>query len=251
MADGTRIEIRPPLKPEWRAEDDVEDGVVVWTVTGTISSIAEIGEILAWLGAALSLSSIPYGICASDPVLNNIPTRAGGLDRSACCKISSNLYPEAPNTVGPHRITSGNCWAELLGNTVYVKGYPTARRTEHHTGMEISLATMISLVRSRRLGRFADYFCIKGYCSLILPTRRQGDFIYWHLVTNRSGKYLPYTDNEVRRLWEQYPQDLDIKVLEKSRHILGWCDTIQNLAGMCHLNMLSIFFLSPFLLDCP
>jgi hypothetical protein len=109
MADGTRIEVRPPLKSAWRAEDDLDDGAVVWKVTGTVNSVAEIGEVLAWLVAALSLSNLPSGICVSDPVLNNIPIHAGGFEQFARYMISSNLYSEAQQAIDPQSITPGNC----------------------------------------------------------------------------------------------------------------------------------------------
>lgn len=226
MADDTRIEVLPSRGSIWYAEDGLDDEVVVWTVTGTVDSVAEIGEILAWIVAALSLSRFPSGICASCPALSSPPIRPG-IDNFAHCKIS----PYLSDIEDPRSANSGNCWTNILGNTVYVRGYPTARRVEHHTGMEVSLATMISLVRSRRLSRFKGRFCIKGYCSIIMPTRRQGDCIYWHLVTDHSGEHIHFTDYRVQRLWGEYPQNLNITALEKSRHILGWCDNIQNFAG--------------------
>lgn len=236
MADGTSIESYSSwgLQPD---EDSLDDRVVVWTATGTANSVAEIGEILAWLVAALSLSNLPKGICVSEPAISSAAIRPGGLDKFAHCKISSTLWSEEHNTADTRSVTSSNCWADILGNTVYVKGYPTAGRAEHHTGMEVSLATMIHLVRSRRLSRFKGRFCIKSYCSIIMPTQKQGDFIYWHLVTNRSGEYLSYTDDKVQRLWGKYPRGLVYKSLERSRHILGWCDNIQNLAGTYELNL--------------
>lgn len=217
---------------------------VIITVTGTDHSIAEIGEILAWVHAALSLSKFPSRVCLSDPVLKPKPISRHSLPGTnivADCKIFSTLGAEENHNLDP-----GNCWADILGNTVYVKGYPTARRAEHNTGMEVSLSTMISLANSRRLNRFKGVLCIKGYCSIILPTRWQGNFIYWHLVTNRNGEHMSYTDDKVRRLWNYYPQDLSISALEKSRHILGWCENIQNIAGMYDLKFTQVLpFFTP------
>lgn len=230
MADDTRIEVLPSRESIWYA--GVDEEVVIWTVFGAVESVAEIGEILAWTVAALSLSDLPTGIGVSEPVLGSPPIRPGPwLDKYAHCKIYSESWKEGNQVADTRSATSGNCWADMLGNTVYVKGYPTARRVEHHKGMEVSLTTMIALVRSRRLSRFKGRFCIKGYCSIVIPTRRQGDCIYWHLVTDHTGEYIYYTDYRVRQLWRDCPQDLTIRDLEKSRHIVGWCDNIRNLAG--------------------
>lgn len=233
MADDTRIETLP--SKEWNAEDGVFGGVI-FTVTGAVYSVAEIGQIIAWLHAALSLSDLPTGIRVSNPVLEPItnggrPVRPG-TDIVAECKIYSTLGTERSDTVGPRSTTSGNCWSNILGNTVYVRGYPTARRAEHHTGMEVSLAVMIALANSRRLSRFKGLFCIKGFCSIILPTRLQEGLIFWHLVTNLDREYMSYTDHKILRLWASYPLGLSTEILETSRHILGWCDNIQNLAGV-------------------
>jgi hypothetical protein len=225
MADETRIE----TSTSWRSRQDVGDdaNIVVWTVTGTADSVAEIGEILAWLVSGLILSDFPTGICASNPVLHSHPVRPG----AKCTSFTiSPLLSQERRRDHAHP-ASGNCWTDVLGNTIHVRGYPTARRAEHHTGMEVSLATMMALVRSERLGRFKGHFCIKGYCSIILPTRQRGDCIYWHLITNRGGEYIHSTDYRVQRFWNVYPKDLSLARLVTSRHILGWCDNIRNLAG--------------------
>lgn len=239
MADDTQIEALPGMLSANCASRGVDDNAVLWTVRGTVDSVAEIGEILAWMVAALSISYLPSDICVSDPALIISPLRSV-INDFAVCDIVSYLRTEKS-----HSAASGNCWADILGNTVYVKGYPTARRVEHHTGMEVSLATMIALVRSRRLSRFKGRFCIKGYCSIIMPTRRQGDCIYWHLVTDHTGEYIHFTDYRVRRLWGEYPQDLSITTLEKSRHILGWCGSIQNFAGTYDPSMPFFFIQIP------
>lgn len=126
----------------------------------------------------------------------------------------------------------GSCWAKMLGdNMVSVRGYPIARRPEHQTGMEIQLPMMLSLANARRLSQFKGIFCIKGYCSIVIPTRRQGDIIYWHLVTNLDGQHISYTDERVVALATNYPRDLSIQDLRTSRHILGWSPEIENLTG--------------------
>ncbi|KAK2607654.1 hypothetical protein N8I77_006317 [Diaporthe amygdali] len=232
MPDDTRIEVLPSRG--WNAEDRVF-GEVVFTVTGAVSSVAEIGQIIAWINAALSLSDLQTGIRVSCPVLEPEPKSGKsirpGTNIVADCKIYSTLGVEGHADIGTRNFASANCWSDILGNTIYVRGYPTARRAEHHTGMEVSLGTMIALANSRRLSRFKGFFSIKGFCSIILPTRLQGNFIYWHLVTNLDGKYISYTNDKVRRLWREYPPGLSTENLQTSRHILGWCDNIQNLAG--------------------
>lgn len=241
MPDNAKVEALPPKKAHVEG-----NASVVFTVTGAGHSVAEIGEILAWIRAALSLSKFPAGVCVSDPVLKSkaISSRPKPPDTDivADCKIFSTIGTAEHRAAShPGYLELGNCWADLLGNTVYVRGYPTTRRAEPNTGMEISLATMITLARSRRLNRFKGLFCIKGYCSIILPTRRKGDFIYWHLITNSDGKYMSYTDEKVRRLWKEYPQDLSTRILAKSRHILGWCENIQNVTGMYDLILYRLY----------
>lgn len=226
------------------AKDGLQDDGFVFTTTGTISSVAEVGEILVWINAALSLSNLEAGVSVSDPVLKprtrDSTLAQPGIDNFADCNISANLGTEEYDITDSRCAISSDCWGDILGNTVFVKGYPTARRAEHYTGMEVSLSTMISLARSRRLSRFNGNFCIKGYCSIVIPIRKQGDSIYWHLITNHNGAYVSYVDYRVQKLWKDYPRDLSIRDLEKGRHILGWCDNVQIFAGMFSLNMSSL-----------
>ncbi|KUI55959.1 hypothetical protein VP1G_10781 [Cytospora mali] len=192
------------------------------TVSGTTCSIAEIGEILAWMRTALS-----GGFSHLDRVWTGTPVLQAS---NSSMKVLSRLDPgEVP--LVPHSSQPGSCWYNILGNVVSVKGYPTKRRPEHHTGIELPLPMMVPLANARRLSRFKGMLCIKGYCSIVVPTRRQGGFIYWHLITNSDGEHISYTDGRVVTLAETYPQDLSIEDLRTSRHILGWTPQVENLTG--------------------
>lgn len=203
LSNNTVIEIE--LSPETPTQ-------VNFVVVGTAYSIAEIGEILAWIRTSLSGGVPEHGsVQACTPSL---------LGSSASMKIEISMNRDVPTI--QDETQAGNCWSNILGTVVSVRGYPTARRPEHNTGMEMPLPMMISLANARRLTRFKDMFCIKGFCSIIVPTRQENDFIYWHLIANLDGEHISYTDTRVYALTESYPKELSDEDLASSRYILGW-----------------------------
>lgn len=234
LSDDTRINARRNRQHQshiWTPDE------VRLSVTGTIYAIAEIGEIISWLHAALSLTVGSDGISIHEPFidLNFLATQAfmeSGVD--ATCRIQSSLKGKMRD-IQTTPSAQGECWQNILGNTVCVHGYPTTRRPMRQTGMEVSLKTMISLANARKLMCFKGIFCIKGYCSLIVPTERKEDTIFWHLSTNKDGSYMPYTgqnhgENGLNND-NQCLQGLSLHELETSTHVLGWASNVESLAG--------------------
>lgn len=236
LLDNTRIDA------SLDAINDATEGFseeLLITVTGSVHSVAEIGEAVAWLQAALSFSGTENSICACIPILEPALLSDGprnsaqsGISGQKLYMIRTDFEPLGSVPLIGHKADDdGNCWRNILGNTVSVKGYPTRCRPQQQTGMEISLDTMIALANARRLSLFGGKFCIKGFCSVIVPTQRQDNIVYWHLLTNLDGEHLSYTDERVLACGRTYPWGLRVEDLKTSRHILGWCTEVHNLTG--------------------
>lgn len=220
------------------------------SVIGSLYSIAEVGEQLAWLTTALNLSCGCSGqLCAtlSEPLWARSSVRQP-LAASASLKVGSSItaagfvlvYPpprHLPNTgYSPDNMTQrGSCWTSLFGQLTLVKGYPIPRRTEPETGIEMPLPMLAALVNSQKVATFLGKFLIKGYSTAAIPTGRCDEFIYWHVVSNENGDHLEFSDIRIRQIFRDYPSGLTLGDLEFGRHIVGWCANAKNNTGTFYL----------------
>ncbi|KAI0526679.1 hypothetical protein F5B22DRAFT_641819 [Xylaria bambusicola] len=225
-----------------------QDGSTVdFHLTGTIYSLAEIGEILVWLSAAFNCNTL------GDDLVYRYPT----------CEIENQLVGQQPNkpryyNTPPYSMNTksylnftfiessfqkptdtgpqGCCWINLFGNRPVVSGYPIPRRTTMKTGAEIPLNLMAQLINARKISTFAGSIVIKGCSALLIPTRHIHDTIIWHLVFDQFGEYMSYTDPRVKNILKESVKGLTHGNLETSRHVLGWCNYALNHAGAADAN---------------
>ncbi|KAL7914154.1 hypothetical protein GGI35DRAFT_490451 [Trichoderma velutinum] len=218
LSDGTSLSAR------------IEGAKVMIDVSGIIVSIVEVGEQLAWLGAALRMSSHDQEPLCCSPLINTI--------RNAPYGVQLQPPPDVIYKIGftfetqQHSNSSnGRCWHNLFLNPTIVKGYPIPSRVEAGTGAEMSLNIMVSLARTKRVDYFKDMIFIKGFSTLLVPTKKSGNFIFWHLVYNKDGgriSYLEGTKTDVEHI-----KHLN---LEQCRHILGWCSEADFYTGSRRAN---------------
>jgi hypothetical protein len=199
-------------------------------VSGTLESVAEITEAIAWLSAALRSSSEDQGILSISPVVANIcvQTETPG-STSLSCEIAFHTEVEA---VGSE--LNGQCWHNLFRNPVVVKGYPIMRKPAGDTGIEMPLDIIAALAHANRITTFLGRTFIKGFSTMLLLTGMIGDVFIWHLLSNGSGERISYTDPRVYKAIgeNQLQTDLSMTLLEPSRHLIGWCSTITTSIGM-------------------
>ncbi|KAH8803410.1 hypothetical protein F5884DRAFT_683898 [Xylogone sp. PMI_703] len=198
-------------------------------VFGTGGSVAEIGEQLAWLGAALRSSPYELGVTYCTPfisdiridsTLSQVPKVPSGHD--ILCKIDFMVQEKEEHL----KLSSGQCWHNLFRNPVVVKGFPIPRKSEPDTGLEIPLNMLAGLARTQRVSNFNRQFFIKGFSTMLVPTRNNGDLFIWHLLYNKDGSHISYLDNTV-----PHADNITDFDLEKARHIIGWCSEVKYCAG--------------------
>jgi hypothetical protein len=197
--------------------------------SGTRCSIAETGEQLAWLCAALRTSPREHGVIICTPFISDIHNDNTSLPEPefpSCpgilCKIDV-IFQKEVNESEP---SNGQCWHRLFRNPVIVKGYPILRRQELDTGLEIPLNVMARLAQAQRVNTFNGKIFVKGFSTMLVPTKRIGDLLIWHLFYNEDGSRISYLDSTVAHC-----VNLNVQDLEKTRHILGWCLNVQFYAG--------------------
>lgn len=199
-------------------------------VYGVSVSIAEIGELFSWLGAALRTSPRHRGLVYSVPSIRNIVSNITPSTRLDLSPSSTHAIYEiefAMELVSQSLpAANGQCWHNIFKNPVVVRGYPIPQRLERNTGLEISLNIMAGLARTRRVNRFKEKVYIKGFSTMLVPTKKNTDIICWHLIYNKDGDHISYLDDDQDQ--EQYIGQLDLK---NYRHVLGWCSEAKLYAG--------------------
>ncbi|KLO92474.1 Uncharacterized protein LW93_12048 [Fusarium fujikuroi] len=185
-------------------------------VNGVAATIAEIGEQLAWLGATFrnqpEIDGIVYCTPHIDTVQNIRPPSQHTPEIAFRIEFALERAEDA-------RDTNGQCWQSLFKNPLIVKGFPIPRRMEWNGGLEASLGIMTGLAQADQVHLSNERFYLKGYSTMLVPTRRSGDIQYWHLIHQTKGGRLSHFNNSSTQ--EQYVGSLND--LEQMRHVLGWC----------------------------
>lgn len=198
---------------------------------GTAGSVAEVGEQLAWIGAALRSSPFESGVAYCTPSLGEIGypnTKLESLvEPRPLYKINYTIEKPKEQV----KAMNGQCWQRLFRNPVIVNGYPIPRRLQRNTGLEIPLCLMVALAQARHVTAFDGKLFIKGFCTILMPTKHVGNIVIWHMLFNEDGSNISYADPRVRSIPGVHLDNLRIVDIEKSRHIIGWCPYVKSYAG--------------------
>ncbi|KAI1420318.1 hypothetical protein F5Y12DRAFT_719702 [Xylaria sp. FL1777] len=199
---------------------------MIVTASGLPYFIAEIGEQLAWLGSALR----PFLPSAVRPSFAN----AGVY----ICTPYLMARDDAPSNVrfhikyniklcdSPKQNPNGRCWSYLFSNPVIAGGFPILHRQEPDTGLEMPLELMVALTGTRYLDTYNSNTYIKGFNTMLVPTKQSEDLVVWHLLCSRNpSKRISYLLSDIE------PVSITKTGLEKSRHVLGWCADATSIVG--------------------
>lgn len=210
-------------------------------VLGTESSVIEIAEQLAWLGAALCTSPYESGIAVCTPSIS-------GTSHVASSEIDerghgSGIQIKQPPVKAQFKLTfsfhplvtdhsNGQCWQSLFLNPVLVGGYPITRRLEAVKGLELSLDVIAALLQASRVTWFGATPFIKGFSALVTSTKVERGIMLWHLVFNEDKKQrITYYDSRIHHIQDPKAEKMDDLTLDGARHILGWCSQVKSLTG--------------------
>jgi len=189
---------------------------------GTADSIAEVGEVVAWLLAAVRCSPVEDAMAYCTP-------RVKTLDRDSLsaryrCELEFEMCASyEAKDVG------GRCWHGMFRNPVVVRGFPIPRRPRPNTGLEIPFHMAARLTDARRLHDFMGRFYLKGFSAMLAAVEVIGGMVLWHLYHNTAGGRISYLDANNN---SPHAEGISTNVLRASRHVIGWCSHADYLAGM-------------------
>jgi hypothetical protein len=232
---GTQPKQNPSTEPSISAS--YRHGKFIVSASGIPFSVAEVGELLAWLAAALRSSPSKRGAVSCRPVASLVlqsraqapDTPTDEAEMSGLCKIG---FQFKTLDKGVSDGSSGSCWLDSFRNPVVVEGYPIPRRSRAGSGLEVSIDIMVSLVNANHLVDFCRRTFLKGFSTMLAVTEVIGSTVFWHLFYNGDRAYISYEDARIPRIQENdLSRTLDQATLATSRHILGWCKKVSCLAG--------------------
>ena len=186
---------------------------------GAPASLVELGEILAWIGAACRASPTER---ASYCLPHIVPHKEDNV-----CSIKFEFL-DIISSAGVVQKQDSKCWLQMVRNPAIAYGYPIPVRHNEETGLEVSLPIMACLGAAPRVVDFYQMQFLKGFCSLFVPMMQIGQSIIWHFLLEADGKRISYN------------RDLDLQtecvslsspILEQSRHFVGWTSSAKILAG--------------------
>ncbi|KAJ3578823.1 hypothetical protein NPX13_g1746 [Xylaria arbuscula] len=199
-----------------------ENSLVKVKASGLPHFIAEIGEQLAWLGAALRPSPGQDRTRIYTPYIGRAPVTVDNVPAALECNIK---YATEVCDSSTQKL-NGNCWGYLFSSPVIAGGFPILRRQELDTGLEMPLGLMVALTGTKYLNKFGSTIFIKGYNTMLVPAKQSKDLIIWHLLRS------PKPSRRISYLLSDFTPALVTKAdLEKSRHVLGWCADATSIVG--------------------
>ncbi|OJD31221.1 pfs domain protein [Diplodia corticola] len=145
-------------------------------------AVVEVAQQFAWIASALRTSASDTTASFCTPYIRFL------RDRYPYGTIPSyEIDFEVEAMKEPLDHVNGQCWHNLFKNPVIVRGFPIRIREKMETGLELPLNIMAGLAQARRVTTFGDRLFIKGFSTMLVPTRKVGDLMTWHLIYNSDG----------------------------------------------------------------
>ncbi|KAK6535580.1 hypothetical protein TWF694_002035 [Orbilia ellipsospora] len=213
-----------------------ESSELIFEVVGTRNSVAEIGQQLAWLCTALSRPFHRTGVINCIPFIKDIQVLNSQKIQSTA--LPSDFPRRSKEEKENNAISNGQCWHNLFRNPLVVQGYPIPRRRRlSDAGLEIPLNIMAALARTRHIQVFDNRPFVRGFSTILVPTRKDETILLWHLVYNENGNRVSYFEaTALLDATAPLITGLLASELETVRHIVGWCSVVDYRAGAADAN---------------
>jgi hypothetical protein len=207
-------------------------------VTGTADSVVEIGQQLAWLGAALRSSPLASGIAICSPSVRKITQiEKDDPDQLFLVTLQTALLYEIgfdlDLTSEIENQTQGHCWHAMFRHPMLVKGYPIMTKAEKGLGIEMSLGIMARLINSKRINELDSKLVIESFSSMLVAMKVAGDLVVWHHLFNSKGEWISGAENTI-----DITEEIDIFRVGSLRHVVGWCSDCSYVAGRYDTSLL-------------
>lgn len=170
------------------------------SVTGTLDSITDVMEQLAWMTAVFR-KPLPGQVTVSDiNFKSRMITKAEDQIMSGVPQFELSLYPpELSLCVSLD--ARGQCWAKVFSESILAYRFPTppSKRDANLRGLEVQFDIMTAVAGIRYPISFGQRLVLAGESVLLVPMARNGNAVQWHFLdgedrfeklTNLEKKYL-------------------------------------------------------------
>lgn len=206
------------------ASDDTELYITIsssgmdLTASGSLLSVAEVGEVLGWLGDILRTSGAEGVIAYSVPRTEKLTTAA----------LTFNLTFDISSLQQIHdtKISKGTCWHALFNYPVIAKEYPIPKRADEKC-LEIPLNYMARLGQAYRATICSSRFVLKGCITMFIPAQRLGNSVLWHFLINQDESRMSYLKVEELGLDKVSSEVIDYSCLDSVRNFLSWSSHVE------------------------
>jgi hypothetical protein len=183
--------------------------------------LAETAEIMVWLSIA----------CRSSAARDEI--EIGHMDLQQVNDLRNDvsfvgkLALEGATTCGDEGMSTATCWHGMFRNPVIAHGYPIPSRRSQEQGLELSIDLMLTLAQAFYGVIYCGVLMLKGFSTLLTPTRKENGSVTWHFIFDKSGARQSYNDG----LQHSCLRKLDDAIFDGARHFVGWSGSAEFLTG--------------------
>lgn len=195
------------------------------TATGPAYSVADCGELLAWIGSAL-LSGTQNISCYCLPLITSFRIDAPSSS-SALLKYkgycSFNFELTRLGTWNESLPGLQNFSRDLLGENTIILGFPIRRRPEGYPGLEVSFGTLLLYLQASKAEIFVFDVFIKGPKRVLKLIKHTNDVFLWRLDHSLADHSSCCPEKRSKAIAIKDYSSLDYHALEAGRHILSKC----------------------------
>ncbi|KAH8714635.1 hypothetical protein BGZ61DRAFT_587335 [Ilyonectria robusta] len=219
VVDGSRgIEYSVNLPDKSQVGARIRGDELFVTVLGPAHSLADCGEQLSWLAAALSPTSQDH-LSHCTPWVDENPFDCYSSLVSSVGEFLTFDIEIQENLVEPN-LANTHCLTRLVGNPSSVVGFPTARRPDDYFGLEIDRNILASIVKMTQNGFI---FSTSGQKLEVL--KWTSNVLLWH-VCRSDGQSCSCC---MRHISTYRLRITEINDLNEYRHIVDWCENLDRL----------------------
>jgi hypothetical protein len=183
--------------------------------------LAETAEIMVWLSVACRASAARDEIAIGHIDLQQVNDYRNDIS------FSGELALKDATISSDEGMLRATCWHGMFRNPVIAHGYPIPSRSSQEQGLELSIDLMLTLAQAFYGVAYCGVLMLKGFGTLLTPTRKENDAVTWHFIFDKTGARQSYNDG----LQHSRLRNLDDAIFDGARHFVGWSRSAEFLTG--------------------
>ncbi|KAK5047147.1 hypothetical protein LTR84_007090 [Exophiala bonariae] len=187
----------------------------------TKQMLVEIAQQLSWIGAALNTPPYEHRVAYCKAAFQTLPPEGAFPFVNFALKFEFDVLHSSEEI----------CWLSHFRGATIARDYPIPARQDE-MGLEVSLEVMAAIVGASHVVEYQGGVVLKGFSSMLLPIRCNGDIVQWHLVGNPDFEHrLSYHKALTLCKSRAYLNEVNLETARQARAIVGWHPKVHSLLG--------------------